>query len=91
MLNRILGSGTTPASLREGLSASSQRVREIASRVANAANQDFGSALDAAQGAGKVDVEREMVSLADEQLRFEASSRLLQKVYAQLRSSVRGA
>ena len=87
MLNRILGQGTRPAALREGLDASSQRVREVASRVANASNTDFATELEAAQSA--VDVEQEMVKLADEQLRYEAATRLLQKAYAQIRSSVR--
>lgn len=36
-----------------------------------------------------VDMEREMVALADEQLRFEATTRLLQGAYRQIRSSVR--
>jgi flagellar basal body rod protein FlgB len=36
-----------------------------------------------------VNVEKEMVALADEQLRFEAATALLQKVYQQIRSSVR--
>jgi flagellar basal body rod protein FlgB len=36
-----------------------------------------------------VDLEAEMVALADEQLRFEAAVKLLEQVYAQVRSSVR--
>jgi flagellar basal body rod protein FlgB len=36
-----------------------------------------------------VDIEREMVSLADEQLRYEAATSLLTKVYQQVRSSIR--
>ncbi len=87
MLNRILGEGTRSAVLKSGLDASSQRVREVASRVANASNADFATELEAARQA--VDVEREMVTLADEQLRYEAVTRLLQKTYAQIRSSVR--
>lgn len=88
MLNRILGQGTSPALLKEGLDVSSRRAREVAGRVANAANNDFATELEGARG-GVVDVEKEMVALADEQLRYEATTRLLQKVYAQIRSSVR--
>ena len=88
MLHRILGAGTSPELLKEGLGVSSRRVRDVAERVANASSGDFATDLEAA-GASGVDVEREMVSLADEQLRYEAASRLLQKVYAQIRSSVR--
>ncbi len=87
MLNRILGGDTTAALLKEGLGASSRRVREVATRVANVSSGDFAAELDAAGEA--IDVEREMVTLADEQLRYEATARLLQKVYAQVRASVR--
>ncbi len=87
MLNRILGNESTSALLRDGLTVGSRRVREVAERVANASRNDFATELEAAQGA--VDLEKEMVNLADEQLRFEATTRLLQKVYAQIRSSVR--
>lgn len=88
MLNRILGAGTSPELLKEGLGVSARRIREVAERVANASSGDFATDLDAAQ-AGAIDVEQEMVTLADEQLRFDAASRLLQKMYAQIRSSVR--
>lgn len=87
MLNRILGNGTSSSMLKDGLTVSSRRVRDVAERVANASTNDFATELDAARGA--VDLEKEMVTLADEQLRFEATTRLLQKVYAQVRSSVR--
>ena len=53
---------------------------------------DFADALQAADAAGRgnaVDIEQEMVALADEQLRFEATANLLQKVYGQIRSAIR--
>jgi flagellar basal body rod protein FlgB len=34
-----------------------------------------------------VDIEAEMTSLADEQLRFEAAAKLLEKTYANLRAA----
>jgi flagellar basal body rod protein FlgB len=37
-----------------------------------------------------VDGEGEMMSLADEQLRYETTAKLLEKTYAQLRTSIRG-
>jgi flagellar basal body rod protein FlgB len=53
----------------------------------------FAVALDAAQpgssGDGPIDVEAEMVSLADEQLRFEATARLLEKTYQRIRTSLK--
>ena len=93
-INRISGAHQ----LRQGLDASAARTRGIADRVAKAslANGD-GFALAAttaesgpgAQPGPPVDVEGEMVSLADEQLRYEATAKLLEKTYAQLRTSIR--
>jgi flagellar basal body rod protein FlgB len=80
--------------LREGLDASMVRTREIASRVANASNgttASFESALDQAMGGDEVDVEMEMVQLADEQIRYEATGQILQKMYGQLRATMRSA
>ena len=38
---------------------------------------------------GPINLEAEMVSLADEQLRYEATAKLLQKAYQNIRTSVR--
>ena len=94
MLNRLVGSETTVAMLKEGLNASSDAVSGIAHRVANAGTPDFAQALEEAEATGAqqrdgVDLEREMVALADEQLRFEATANLLQKTYQQIRSAIR--
>jgi flagellar basal body rod protein FlgB len=95
MLNRLLGSTSSVSELKAGLDRSTQAVREIAHRVANASSGPdggFASALENAGGTAPgsgVDLEQEMVALADEQLRYEAASRLLEKVYQQIRSSVR--
>jgi len=98
MLARLIGAGTSSAQLKDGLDASSRAVRGIAHRVANASTPDsagtpdFATALDEAGATGigePVDIEKEMVALADEQLRFQTAASLLQKVYQQVRSSVR--
>ncbi len=91
MISKLIGNDSAAAQLRQGLSASSRNVRAIAHRVANASNPDFVSVLDAFGNPGGDDVriEEEMVALADEQLRFETSASLLQKVYQQIRSSIR--
>lgn len=93
MLARLVGSETNVGRLKEGLDASARNVRGIAHRVANAGNADFARELDAAGAAagatGGVDLEKEMVALADEQLRFEAVATLLQRSYQGLRSAVR--
>lgn len=96
MLQRLMGQGSSVRQLRQGLTESSQSTRQIAHRIANASvrgEATFAQTLDQVQATGDVgepvDVEREMVALADEQLRFDAAAGLLQKVYAQLRASVR--
>ncbi len=97
MLGKMIGSTSTVGLLKAGMDVSSRAVRGIAHRVANASSGQEGSfanTLDAARiGLGtegeSVDLEAEMVRLADEQLRFEATSRLLQKVYQNIRSSIR--
>lgn len=96
MLARLIGEGSLAAQLKGGLDDSTTAVRGIAHRVANASTPggpgtpDFAAALDAAAegDARPFDLEREMVALADEQLRYETATSLLQKVYQQLRQSV---
>lgn len=96
MINRVLGTASTTADLRRELTSSMERTRAGADRIANAYNgtdASFTDALDAAQNGGEgeaVDVETEMIRLADEQIRFDAMSRMLSKVYQQVRASVRG-
>jgi flagellar basal body rod protein FlgB len=94
MLKEIRDTNGAASLLKQSLDVSTRRSREIAHRVANVSTfnlPDPANAQDAAAAqAAAVDVETEMVALADEQLRFEAATRLLQKVYAQLRTSVRG-
>lgn len=89
---------TTAASpLKTALDQSVDRSRGIADRVAKAtlANND-GFALKSQSGVqigasdAPVNVEDEMVALADEQLRFLATSRLLEQTYKSLRSAIKG-
>ena len=96
MLYGFFGRVSQSENLRESLSGSVQRSRIIADRVSKAtilngdgfAMPDPGGEPGSLQE-GPVDLEAEMVSLADEQLFYEASSRLLQKAYEQIRSSLR--
>ena len=83
--------------LKNALDVGSQRVRAIADRVSKASlqNQD-GFALPGTPGvqaptAGTsgVDIETEMVNLADEQLRYSATSKLLAKAYDQVRTALK--
>ena len=83
--------------LKDALDIGTQRVRAIADRVSKASlqNQD-GFALPGTTGASGVvgassgvDIETEMISLADEQLRYEATSKLLSKAYDQVRTALK--
>lgn len=99
MIKSMFGAGTSTAALREGLTGSVLTLRETAHRVSNATNgvgpqgaDPFGEALGeaaAAEDGSQVDLELEMVELANEQIRYDAGATLLQRLYAQLRSSTR--
>lgn len=98
MLFGFVDRTSTATPLKQSLDDISARVRGIQSRVARASMNGDGFALtSAAQGprvpgdgvTGPVDVEAEMTALADEQLRYEATAKLLEKAYASLRSAIR--
>ncbi len=99
MIKTLFGAGSTTSLLRDGLAGSAESLRETAHRVANATNgvgpegvDPFAQALGEATGVedgSQVDLEREMVELANEQIRYDAGATLLQRLYAQLRSSTR--
>jgi flagellar basal body rod protein FlgB len=91
VIRGLLGA-TSVKMLRGELDSSMARTREIANRVANASNDQrasFESVLDDALQSDTVDLEVEMVRLADEQIRYEAMGKMLQKVYSQVRASLR--
>lgn len=95
MLTKLFGDGSSVSDLKAGMDRSTENVRGIAHRLANASNKeggDFASVLGQAQADGtteKLDLESQMVALAEEQIHFETASRLLEKVYQQIRSSLR--
>ena len=90
----FIGRTTLATQLKESLDASVQRSRTIADRVSRASTQAQGFALPSADGttpAGQeapINVEAEMVNLADEQLRYATTAKLLQKTYAGLHESL---
>jgi hypothetical protein len=95
MAINFIGRTTNATDLKDALDLSTQRTRAIASRVAQASVKGNGFALPIDPKTGKpaegdgVNLESEMTSLADEQLRYEATEKLLEKTYAQLRTSIR--
>jgi flagellar basal body rod protein FlgB len=93
----FIGRTTLASELKASLDASAQRSRTIADRVSRASVQAPAFSLPAAAGssAGQpaateapIDVESEMVNLADEQLRYATTAKLLQKTYAGLHESL---
>ncbi|NOT07889.1 MAG: hypothetical protein HOP28_06750 [Gemmatimonadales bacterium] len=95
MVPSLFGAGSVTTNLRGGLDEASATHRAISTRVAGALQQsttaDFGQELEkAGQGADGELLEQDMAALADTQLRFEATARLLQKAYADLRTAMGG-
>jgi flagellar basal body rod protein FlgB len=99
MIRSLFGTNTVVSMLRGGLEETSATQRGIAARVAQAstssATGDFAGQLEAAtRGLAKpkmsdVDLQQEMAALADTQIRFEASSKLLHSAYGQIRTAMR--
>jgi flagellar basal body rod protein FlgB len=93
MINGFIGRVSPANTLKEALDASNQRTRGIAQRVAGATLQNQnGFALPANGVASQpeaVNLEAEMTSLADEQIRYETTAKLLQQAYQKIRASIR--
>jgi flagellar basal body rod protein FlgB len=98
MLFGLIDRATTASPLKSALDQSVERSRGIADRVSKATlNNGDGFALKTGEAgaagnenANPVNIEEEMTALADEQLRFLATSRLLEKTYASLRTAIKG-
>lgn len=92
MISGLFGQGSLTNTLRGGLEEASATHRAIADRVANSlersSNADFSGQLDAKM-ASQEDIERDMTSLADTQLRYDATAKLLQQSYQEFRSAIR--
>lgn len=95
MIKALFGTGTAPWRLRGGLAELSATHTAIATRLAEGSRASsaspFADALGEATGAaiGEQELLTNMASLADTQLRFEATARLLQRAYADLRVTMR--
>ena len=95
MIQSLFGSETVVGTLKESLNDQSIRQRTISDRVANAMTPgaQFADQLDQALAAGaanKVNLQDEMAALADTSMRYDAASRLLQRIYQQYRTAING-
>jgi len=94
MVNELFGSGTMISQLRGGLTEVIATHRTIATRVANAMSQSsstsFGAQLDAKMASQENELQTDMASLADNELRYETTAKLLQKSYGDLRTAITG-
>ena len=96
MLFGFIDRVTSASSLKTSLDRSVERSRTIADRVSKASLQNGDGFSLAANGktasasANPINVEDEMIALADEQIRFLATSKLLEKTYASLRGAIKG-
>ena len=95
MIRGIFGDSSLSARLRGGLEEASATQRGIGRRVAEALQASTATGFAAAtQGqfdqAKRVeaDVQREMASLADTQLQFEADVKLLRETYQRFRTAI---
>lgn len=94
MFRSLFGAGTMPSMLRGGLEEQMATQRGIAARVAQStqvsSTQPFGEQLAAKmKKSPEIDMNREMASLADTNLRYEATAKMLNSAYAGLRSAIK--
>lgn len=94
MIQGLFGQGSITHDLRTGLDELSARHQGIADRVATAlqasSSTPFADELQLAQAvAQEANIAEDMVALADNQLRYEADTRLLMEAYTRLRTAIR--
>ncbi len=92
MLFGFIGRVSNAPPLLNALDVGSQRVRSIAQRVSGATlKNESGFSIPgvAAPGTTTVNLEEEMTRLADEQLRYEATAKLLAGTYQKIRMAIR--
>lgn len=85
----VVGRTTQAWKLKTSLDEGAARVRSIADRVARAGAAPFAVPNPGEPAEEQLDLEIEMSRLADAQLRYDASAKLLQKTYESLRMSIR--
>ena len=95
MIRGLFDGSSLSSMLRGGLEETSATQRGIGQRVARAietsTNTSFAGAMDAKLAKNREteqDLQRDMSSLADTQLRYEADAQLLREAYQRLRTAI---
>ncbi len=95
MIRGLFGVTSIPSLLRGGLEEASATQRGIGNRVADAlkvsTSANFAEATQAQLAKARqaeVDIQRDMASLADTQIRYEADVQLLREAYQRLRTAI---
>ena len=95
MIRGIFGGTSIASQLRGGLEEASATQRGIGQRVADAmkvsTSTNFVEATQAQLAKARQaesDIQREMASLADTQIRYEADAQLLREAYQRLRTAI---
>jgi flagellar basal body rod protein FlgB len=96
VIRELFGSTSLYARLQAGLDAASAEHRRIADVVATGGARSadsFGAAMARARAGGppqvgELDLDNAMTHLADTQIRFDATAKLLQRSYSQLRTAI---
>lgn len=91
--NSLFGAGTLTNALRGGLTELSATHATIANRIATAQGQStsegFGAQLESTLAQQEAELNRNMASLADTDIRYDAVTRMLQKAYTDFRTAMR--
>lgn len=95
MIRGLFGTTSASSLLRGGLEEASATQRGIGQRMATAlavsTSTNFTEATEAQLARARqaeTDLQRDMASLADTQIRFEADAQLLREVYQRLRTAI---
>lgn len=95
MIRGLFGSSSVSSLLRGGLEEASATQRGIGQRVSDAlqvsTSTSFADATEAQLAKARqaeADIQREMASLADTQIRYEADAQLLREAYQRLRTAI---
>lgn len=91
--NTLFGAGSMTQSMRGGLTELSATHATIAARIAAAQGEStvdgFGGQLESAMAQQEAELNRNMTSLADTEIRYDALTRILQKSYTDFRTAMR--